>query len=102
MKPENTLITSSPAGILNSEKELGAESEVRLPLPLPGSQQQMTFTINGEDFTFTITVDSQGNLLDFTATGEGATFDCMIQLVSDVDGARFCCGPSGCTSGSCL
>jgi hypothetical protein len=101
MKPENTLTTSSPAGILNSETKVGAESEIRLPLPLPGSQQ-MTFTINGEDFTFTITVDTQGNLTAFTATGEGATFNCMIQLVSEVDGSRVCCGPSGCTSGSCL
>lgn len=100
MKSENTLSTSSPAGILNSETNIGAESEIVVPLPLPGSKQ-MTFTISGEDFVFTITVDSSGNLTDFTATGDGATFDCTIQLVAEGNGARFCCGPSGCTAGSC-
>ena len=100
MKSENTLSTSSPAGILNSETKIGAESDIVVPLPLPGSKQ-MTFTISGEDFVFTITVDSSGNLTDFTATGDGATFDCTIQLVAEGNGARFCCGPSGCTAGSC-
>jgi hypothetical protein len=101
MKPENTLTTSSPAGILNSETKLGAEAEIRVPpLPLPGSTQ-MHFTINGEDFDFTLTVDSEGNLISFTATRDGVPFDCSIQLVSEVNGARTCCSPSGCTAGSC-
>ena len=100
MKSENTLPTSSPAGILNSEKELGAESDIQVTLPLPGSQK-MTFTITGEDFVFTITVDSEGNLTDFTATRDGVLFDCSIQLVAAVTAARICCTPSGCTVGSC-
>ena len=101
MKPENTLTTSSPAGILNPEPKLGAESEIHLPVPLPGSGL-MTFRINGEEFNFTLTVDAEGNLTDFSATKDGVTYDCSIQPVSDVDGSRTCCGPSGCTSGSCL
>lgn len=100
MKSENTLTTSSPAGILNSDAKLGAEAEIRVSLPLPGSNQ-MHFTINGEDFDFTLTVDSAGNLISFTATRDGVPFDCTIQLVDEVNGARTCCGPSGCTAGSC-
>ena len=100
MKPENTLTTSSPAGILNSETKIGAESEILVPLPLPGSKQ-MNFTINGEEFVFTMTFDTAGNITDFTATRDGVTFECTIQLVSEVNGSRTCCSPSGCTAGSC-
>jgi hypothetical protein len=100
MKPENTITTSSPAGILNSDPKLGAEADIHLPLPLPGGQQ-MNFTINGEEFNFTLTVDAEGNLTSLTATRDGVAFDCSIQLVSEVNGARTCCGPSGCTAGSC-
>jgi hypothetical protein len=98
MKPENTITTSSPAGILNSEAKLGAKVEIQVPLP---GSQQMTFTINGEEFSFTLTVDAEGNLTDLTATRDGVTFDCTIQLVSEVNGSRVCCSPLGCTAGSC-
>jgi hypothetical protein len=100
MKPENTITTSSPAGILNSDPKLGAEADIRAPLPLPGSLP-MNFTISGEEFDFTLTVDAEGNLTGFTATKDGVPFECSIQLVSEVNGARTCCSPSGCTSGSC-
>jgi hypothetical protein len=98
MKPENTITTSSPAGILNSETKLGAEVEIGVPLP---GSQKMNFTINGEEFSFTLTVDAEGNLTDFTATKDGVTFDCSIQLVSEVNGSRTCCSPTGCMPGSC-
>jgi hypothetical protein len=100
MKPENTITTSTPAGILNSDTKLGAEADISVTLPLPGSHQ-MNFTINGEDFDFTLTVDAEGNLTGFTATRDGVPFNCSIQLVNEVNGARTCCTPSGCTAGSC-
>ena len=63
----------------------------------------MTFTISGEDFIFTLLVDTNGNLTSFTAEKDSTSYDCSIQVTSS--GALmpeiFCCTPSGCTSGSC-
>lgn len=63
----------------------------------------MNFTISGEDFTFTLLVDTNGNLTSFTAEKDSANYDCSIQV--SASGAllpeTFCCTPSGCTSGSC-
>ena len=61
----------------------------------------MTFTISGEPFLFTLVVDD-GVLTSFTATDNGTTFDCFIQLEAQglVEG-MFCCTPTGCTSGGC-
>ena len=62
----------------------------------------MNFTIVGEDYNFTLTVNGDGKLIAFTATKDQATFDCSIQLVSQTaPPERFCCGPAGCTAGSC-
>ena len=63
----------------------------------------MNFTISGEDFTFTLLVDLNGNLTSFTAEKDSASYDCSIQVAAS--GAlmpeTFCCTPAGCTSGSC-
>ena len=61
----------------------------------------MNFTINGEEWIFTLLVDSQGNLTDFTATKDGTTCTCSIQLVAEGTGGRTCCTPAGCTAGGC-
>lgn len=52
--------TSTPIGILNARAGLRAESDSILPLPviLPRSEQ-MNFTINGEEYVFTLDVDAQ-------------------------------------------
>lgn len=83
-----TTTSSTPIGILNSNADLGRSD-------------QMTFTINGEEWLFTLLVDSQGNLTDFTATKDGTTCTCSIQLVAENSGARTCCTPAGCTAGGC-
>ena len=63
----------------------------------------MNFTISGEDFTFTLLVDTNGTLTSFTATKDSITYLCSIQLNSSggLMPEAFCCTPSGCTSGSC-
>ncbi len=63
----------------------------------------MNFTISGEDFTFTLSVDLNGTLTGFTATKDSINYDCSIQMTSTsgLMPERFCCTPSGCTSGSC-
>lgn len=63
----------------------------------------MNFTISGEDFTFTLLVDSNGTLTSFTATKDSNSYDCSIQLTATggMMAEAFCCTPSGCTSGSC-
>lgn len=61
----------------------------------------MNFTISGEAWVFTLVTDAQGNLTDFTATKDGVTCECSIQLVAQTNGDRTCCGPAGCTAGSC-
>jgi len=61
----------------------------------------MNFTISGEAWVFTLVTDAQGNLTDFTATKDGVTCECFIQLVAENNGNRTCCGPAGCTAGSC-
>ena len=100
MKPESNITPPTPAGILNSEKNLGVTSGLPLVINLARSLL-MNFTIVGEDFNFTLTVNSEGQLLAFTATNDNTTYDCSIQLVSQASGERTCCGPSGCTAGSC-
>jgi hypothetical protein len=62
----------------------------------------MNFTIANEEFTFTIEVDGEGNLTEFTATRDETTFDCKIQLTSrDAEPVIECCGANGCMAGSC-
>jgi len=100
MKPETNITTSTPAGILNPDKQLGITSKLPLPIRLIGSLL-MNFTIAGEDFNFTLTVNGDGQLLGFTATKDNTTFDCSIQLVSQTSPERACCSPAGCTAGSC-
>jgi len=59
----------------------------------------MEFQIDG--FTFTATIE-EGQLTGLTAEKDQVTYDCKIQLVSQVDESRQCCMPGGpCTSGSC-
>ena len=99
MKSESTLTTSTPVGVLNPEKNLGVKSDLPLTNSLPGSVV-MNFTIDG--FNFTLTVDGNNQLTGLTATKDNTTWDCTIQLVSQVDGDRMCCGPTGdCRPGSC-
>ena len=88
--------TSTPIGILNSNVDLSSESD---PL-LPPRSKEMNFKIDGEDCVFTLIVDSQGNLTDFTATKENTTCTCSIQLTAE-NGGRTCCTPAGCTAGGC-
>lgn len=105
MKSESDIPGATPVGTLNSERDLGAESDLPLPITLPRSLQ-MNFTIEGEDFNFTLTVDDEGNLISFTATkGSGITndtFNCSIQVESQSTPPEvFCCTPAGCTAGPC-
>jgi hypothetical protein len=101
MKPESNIKTSTPAGILNPEKNVALTSVLPLPISLIGSLL-MNFTIAGEDYVFTLTVNGDGQLQGFTATKEGnTTYDCSIQLVSQTSPERACCSPAGCTAGSC-
>jgi hypothetical protein len=101
MKPESNIKTSTPAGILNPEKNVALTSVLPLPISLIGSLL-MNFTIAGEEYVFTLTVNGDGQLLSFTATKEGnTTYDCSIQLVSQTSPERACCSPAGCTAGSC-
>jgi hypothetical protein len=88
MKPESNITTLPPV------------SELPLPISLPGSEL-MNFTINGEEWLFTLTLDGQGHLVSLIATKDGVTCDCTIQLVAQNNGTRTCCGPAGCTAGSC-
>lgn len=101
MKSEATLPTSPLVRVLDSQDQLEVESDSRLLLNLPRSEE-MNFTINGEDFFFTLTVDSNGHLTAFTATKDNTVFDCKIKLVSEADGSTWCCIPGGpCQQGSC-
>ena len=63
----------------------------------------MNFTISGEDFTFTLSVNPNGELTSFTAEKDSTSYDCSIQVESS--GAlmpeAFCCTPAGCTTGGC-
>ena len=62
----------------------------------------MIFTIAGETFVFNMTLDGENHLIALSATKDNVTYDCTIQLVSEVDGARQCCVPGGsCSPGSC-
>jgi hypothetical protein len=62
----------------------------------------MTFTIDGEEFLFNMTLDGENHLIALTATKDSVTYDCTIQLISRADGDRMCCIPGGaCQSGSC-
>jgi hypothetical protein len=101
MKPETTLPTSTSVRILDPEEQIVAESDSQLIGRLEGSQQ-MIFTIDGEAFIFTMTLDGQGHLTALTATKDNTTYDCKIKLVSEVDGSQWCCIPGGsCSPGSC-
>jgi hypothetical protein len=100
MKPESTLTTSTPLGVLNSEKDPGLTSDLPLPTSLLRSVL-MNFTIAGEPWVFTLETDADGNLTSLTAAKPGVTCDCSIQLVAQSNGERTCCGPAGCTAGSC-
>jgi hypothetical protein len=98
MKPESTLTTSTPVGILNPEKDL--VSDLTVPPNLLRSLL-MNFTIAGEAWVFTLETDAQGNLTSLTATKPGVTCNCSIQLVAEGTAERTCCSPAGCTAGSC-
>ena len=100
MKPESTLPTSTPLGVLNSEKDPVLTTDLSLPINLARSVL-MNFTIVGEAWVFTLETDADGNLTRLTATKPGVTADCSIQLVAQSNGERTCCGPAGCTAGSC-
>jgi hypothetical protein len=95
MKPESTLTTSTPVGVLNPEKDL-ATAAINLARSV-----LMNFTIAGEAWVFTLVTDSDGNLTSLTAAKPGVTCECSIQLVAESNGERTCCGPAGCTAGSC-
>ena len=100
MKPDSTLTTSTPLGVLNSEKDPGLTSDLSSLTSLARSVL-MNFTIVGEAWVFTLETDANGNLTRLTATKAGVTADCSIQLVAQTNGERTCCGPAGCTAGSC-
>jgi hypothetical protein len=62
----------------------------------------MIFTINGEPYIFTLTVDLLNRVTGFTATNLSTTYDCKIQMTSQEDEPEvLCCTPSGCTQGGC-
>jgi hypothetical protein len=102
MKTDQTTetTTSTPIGLINPDANLAAESDSRLPSALLRSEQ-MNFTIVGEEWVFTLLVDAEGNLTDFTADKGGVSCECFIQLVAQNNGDRTCCSPSGCTAGGC-
>lgn len=64
----------------------------------------MIFTISGENFTFNLEINSNGQLTSFTATkGNNTTYDCSIQVENESNPLEiFCCTPSGCVAGPCL
>ena len=62
----------------------------------------MIFTINGEPYIFTLTLDLLNQVTGFTATNLTTTYDCKIHLTSQQDDSEeLCCTPSGCTQGGC-
>ena len=62
----------------------------------------MTFTIDGETYTFTLEVDQSNQLTSFTATKGGAPYVCSIYCAPGLDGMDpECCTPNGCTQGGC-
>lgn len=62
----------------------------------------MNFTISGEPFTFTVTVDGDGNLTAFSAADGETTYDCRIQLMPHDEAKSVrCCTPEGCMAGTC-
>jgi hypothetical protein len=62
----------------------------------------MTFTINGEGFTFTLQVNQSDELTSFTATKGGLPYVCSIYCQPDLDSVEAeCCTPNGCTQGGC-
>jgi len=97
MKPDSNTKPSTPAGILNPEENAGTTS-LPLPITLP---LVLNFTIVGEDFNFSLTLNGDGQLVGFTATKGNTTYDCSIQLASQSSAERVCCSPIGCTPGSC-
>src|SRR5262245_16267427 len=63
--------------------------------------RKMTFTITGEEYIFTLTVDTEGNLSSFTAVKGDITYDCSIQLSAHSVEQKVCCTQWGCTAGGC-
>ncbi|HET8782451.1 MAG TPA: hypothetical protein VFM63_08535 [Pyrinomonadaceae bacterium] len=62
----------------------------------------MTFTIDGETFTFTLEVNQLNQLTSFTATKGGDPYVCSIYCQPDFDSLEAeCCTPNGCTQGGC-
>ncbi len=62
----------------------------------------MTFTIDGQPYTFNLQLDQSNKLTGFTASTQSTTYVCSIQLASNEDVPEFvCCTPSGCTAGGC-
>lgn len=67
----------------------------------------MIFTISGEDFTFNLEIDTNGQLTSFTATKGNnlapTTYDCSIQVENESNPSEiFCCTPNGCVAGPCI
>jgi len=62
----------------------------------------MTFTIANSGFTFDLQVNGENQLTSFTATREGVSYVCYIQLESQGEVAQLvCCTPQGCVEGPC-
>jgi hypothetical protein len=62
----------------------------------------MTFTIANSGFVFDLQLSGQNQLATFTATREGESYVCYIQLESQGEVEQmFCCTPQGCVEGPC-
>lgn len=65
----------------------------------------MVFTIENEDYVFSLVVDQDNHLTGFTATKDQVTYDCSIHLKSQLNSqVILCCRPyppGGCVEGPC-
>jgi hypothetical protein len=64
----------------------------------------MNFRIANQPYIFTLLVNQQGELTDFTAVNEESEkeYDCSIQLTSqELEPELICCTPVTCTGGPC-
>jgi hypothetical protein len=62
----------------------------------------MTFTIANSGFVFDLQLNEQNQLATFTATREGSSYLCYIQLERQDEVAELvCCTPQGCVEGPC-
>jgi len=64
----------------------------------------MVFTIENEDYTFSLVLDESNQMTGFTATKDQVTYDCGIHLKSRTQPQEYSCcypPPIGCQPGGC-